>query len=336
VLAWAEHAYLGRTDKEIVDGPEGEELMALKRAVLDSGVGSRAETCVTFKGERHYYDLTVEPMRDSTGLIQGVTCCVTDITPMKRAAAERERLIDELSQTQRELLKKNLELEALYKQKTRWFGMASHDLGNPLCAILTNCELLIDEPSIPEEEQRVIKKIYACSQFMLQLLDDVLDFSVIESGSERLRLEPTDLCSLAEESIALSGPLAHRKGMQIEARFQGPRPVVTVDRRKMVQVFQNLLGNAIKYSQSGARIELTIVTEGRTVLLTLRDSGPGLPNEELSSIFAPFHRARATDSAHGAGLGLAICKRIVESHGGKIWAENAVGGGAVFRVSLPL
>jgi PAS domain S-box-containing protein len=336
VLAWAEQAYLGRTDKEIVDGPEGEELMAIKRAVLDSGVGSRVETVVTFKGERHYYDLTVEPMRDSTGSIQGVTCCVTDITPMRRAAAERERLIDELAQTQRELLKRNLELETLHTEKARWFGMANHDLRNPLSAILANCELFIDEAPIPGEQHSAIRAIYSCSQFMLQLLDDVLDFSVIESGSQRLCLEATDLRSLVEESIALFRPLAHRKGMQIDVLCQKPSPVITVDRRKILQVLQNLIGNAIKYSQSGAQIELAIVTEGRNVLVTVRDNGPGLPNDELSSIFTPFHRTIAADSAHGTGLGLAICKRIVESHGGEIWAENAVGGGAVFRVSLTL
>ena len=336
VLAWAEQDYVGRTDKEIVGGPEGEELMIIKRAVLDSGVGRRVETVVTFKGERHYYDLTVEPMRDSTGSIQGVTCCVTDITQMKQAAAERERLIDELVQAQRELLKRNLELDALHNEKTRWLGMANHDLRNPLSAILASCELLMDdEVAIPGEEHRAtVKAIYSCSQFMLQLLNDVLDISVIESGNQRLCLEPTDLRSLVEESIALSHPLAHRKGTRIETLYEEPRPVVTLDRRKMLQVFQNLIGNAIKYSQSGAKIELAIVTQGRSILITVRDNGPGIPHDELDSIFTPFHRTRAAGAEHGTGLGLAICKRIVESHGGKIWAENAVGGGAVFRISL--
>ena len=104
----------------------------------------------------------------------------------------------------------------------------------------------------------------------------------------------------------------------------------------MLQVFQNLIGNAIQYSQSGAKIELAIVTEGRKVLITVRDNGPGIPHDELNFIFNPFHRTRAAGAEHGTGLGLAICKRIVESHGGKIWADNAVGGGAVIRVSLAL
>src|SRR5262249_23641167 len=140
VLAWAEQDYIGRTDTDILGGPEGEQLMAVKRAVLESGVGTRTEAIVTFNSDKHYYDLTVEPMRDRTGAIQGVTCSATDITPMKRAAAEQGRLIEELAEAQRELLKRNLELEALHNEKTRWLGMATHDLRNPLSAILVNCE----------------------------------------------------------------------------------------------------------------------------------------------------------------------------------------------------
>ena len=144
------------------------------------------------------------------------------------------------------------------------------------------------------------------------------------------------MCSLVEESIALSRPLSQRKGTQIEVMFQQPNPVVTLDRGKMLRVFQNLIENAIKYSQNGAKIELVIVTEGRKLLVTVRDNGPGIPNDELNSIFVLFHRTRAAGAARGTGLGLGICKGIVERHGGKIWAENAVGGGAVFRVSLNL
>jgi len=336
VLAWAERDFIGRTDKEIIGGPEGEELMAIKRAVLDSGVGKRVEAVVIFKGDRHFYDLTVEPMRDGTGAIQGVTCCATDITPMRREAAERERLIDELAQAQTELVKRNLELEALHNEKTLWLGLANHDLRNPLSGILASCELLMDEVAIYGEDHRAtLKDIYSCSQFMLQLLDDVLDISVIDSGSQRLYLEPTDLCLLVEQSIALSRPLAHRKGTQIEALYEEIRPVVTLDGRQMMRVFQNLMGNAIKYSPSGAKIEVTIVTEARNVVVTIRDHGPGLLPDELNTIFTAFYRTPA-GVKHGTGLGLAISKRIVERHGGKIWAENAVGGGAVFRVSLHL
>ncbi|MEO8595963.1 MAG: ATP-binding protein [Candidatus Solibacter sp.] len=337
VFAWAEQESIGRTDEDIVGGPDGQELMAIKKAVLDSGAGTRAETVVTFKGERRYYDLTVEPMRNGSGSIEGVTCCTTDITSMKQAAVERERLIGELAQAKRELQSRYLELEALHNEKARWLGIANHDLRNPLAAILANCELLMEDAAMSVEEHKAtVGSIYSTSQFMLQLLNDILDISSIESGGQPLLLEPTDVGSLVEESIALSRPLSRRKGTQIEVMFQQPNPVVNLDRGKMLRVFQNLIENAIKYSQSGAKVEVIVVTEGRKLLVTVRDNGPGIPDDELDSIFVLFHRTRASGAARGTGLGLGICKGIVERHGGKIWAENAAGGGAVFRVSLNL
>jgi PAS domain S-box-containing protein len=98
VLAWAEQDYLGHTDEEIVGGEEGGRLMAIKQGVLRSGIGTRTETTVTFMGETHYYGLTVEPLRDAHGVVIGVTCAAADVTPLKQAALERERLIGELQE----------------------------------------------------------------------------------------------------------------------------------------------------------------------------------------------------------------------------------------------
>jgi signal transduction histidine kinase len=233
VLSCAKQDYLGRTDEEIVGGTEGQKLMELKRAVVDSGVGIRSEAVVTLKGERHYYDVTAEPMRDSAGSIQGITCCATDITPVKRAAAERERLLDELAQAHAELVARNIEVERLHSEKTRWLGMANHDLLHPLSTILANCELLLDEtPTWRPDDTATVEAICSSGEFMLQLLNEVRDISVIEAGNQHLRPVPTDVRSLAETSIAQCRPFAARKGLQIAARYQQPIPVVSIDPRK--------------------------------------------------------------------------------------------------------
>jgi PAS domain S-box-containing protein len=321
VLGWAEQEYIGRSDADIVGGAEGERLTAIKRAVLESGVGKRVETSITFKGETHYFDLNVAPIRDDVGAIFGVTCACTDITPMKRAAAERERLIERLGNIQRELTKRNRELEALNKEKSQWLGMAAHDIRNPLSAIIANCELLIEDSTTIVGEARVaLNSIYSSSQFMLQLLDDVLDISAIETGKRLLGDELMDICSLVEEAIAFSRPIADRK---------------STDRRKMTQVFLNLIENAIKFSQNCATVQVTVVDKSTNVLVSVRDNGPGIAAHELESIFMPFQRGQTHSAQRGTGLGLAICKRIVEQHGGRIWAENAIERGAVFHVSLP-
>ena len=110
--------------------------------------------------------------------------------------------------------------------------------------------------------------------------------------------------------------------------------MVVIDSRKILQVLQNLIGNAIKYSPSAAKIALSSTSDGQSVSIIVQDNGPGIPKDELNSIFTPFRRSRVAGAQHGTGLGLAICKWIVEMHGGKIWAENAVGGGAIFHISL--
>ncbi|MFL6351388.1 MAG: ATP-binding protein [Bryobacteraceae bacterium] len=337
VLGWAEQEYVGRTDSDIVGGEDGERLTAIKRAVLESGVGARVETSVTFQGETHYFDLNVVPMRDDVGAIIGITCACTDITPMKRVEAEREKLMDELRNAQHDLANRNLELEALHNEKTQWLGMAAHDLGNPLSSILACCEVLTNDLTDKNSEHTaMLKSIQSCGQFMLDLLHDVQDLSTIETGSQRFLAEPTDLRSLIEETIAFSRPIADRKNTRIEARWAERVAPVTLDRPKMTQVFLNLIGNAIKFCGNGSNVYVTIVDQPTNVLVSVQDNGPGIPPDELGSIFMPFQRGRRNVSAQrGTGLGLAICKRIVERHHGQIWAENAIEGGAVFFLSLP-
>jgi signal transduction histidine kinase len=208
------------------------------------------------------------------------------------------------------------------------------------------CELLIEEAAIFSEEHRELhKSIYSSSRFMLELLNDVLDIAAIESGKLNFRFESTDVRSVIEESVDLCRPLAHRKGTQIHngafvqrVEFQGPTPIMVMDRQKMQQVFVNLIGNSIKFSQNNASVWITVVAQPDDVLITVRDNGPGIPPDELGSLFTAFHnaRSRAVSVNSGSGLGLAICKRIVEQHGGRIWAESILGQGAVFHLSLVL
>jgi signal transduction histidine kinase len=272
---------------------------------------------------------------DGAMLIQGITCACTDITAIKRAAAERERLVEGLANTQRELSQRNLELEGLNKEKTDWLGIAAHDLRNPLSAIILASQSLIEELSDPLQ-RTLLESIHSSSEFMLELLDNVLEISFIETGKQRFFPELTDLRSLVEQTIALSRPLAGRKETRIEARYPEWLSPVALDRPKMSQVLLNLIGNAIKFSPNRANIQITVDQEPTNVRISVRDNGPGIPADELCSIFSPFYRGRSPVSKPGSGLRLAICKRIVERHGGHIWAENARAGGTLFQLTLPL
>src|SRR5206468_11955051 len=226
---------------------------------------------------------------------------------------------------------------ALHKEKTQWLAMAAHDLRNPLSSILACCEALMgDSTSKDSEHTAMLQSIQSCGQFMLELLGDVQDLSVTATGGQPFLAEPTDVRSLIEEAIAFSRPIADRKNTRIEARYGESILPVTLDRRKMTQVFLNLVGNAIKFCGNGSSVYVTVVDEPTNVLISVQDNGPGIPRDELGSIFMPFQRGRSSVAAQpGTGLGLAICKRIVERHDGQIWADNAIDGGAVFFLSLP-
>jgi signal transduction histidine kinase len=245
-------------------------------------------------------------------------------------------LIEELENAQRALSQRNLELEALNKEKAEWLGIAAHDLRNPLSTILFGCESVMQDLSDPFQKT-MLESIHSSSKFMLELLDDVLEMSVIEAGKQPFLPELTDLRSFVEQSIALSRPLADRKKTQIEVRYAESLSPVALDRPKMSQVLLNLIGNAIKFSPNRSNIQITVDQEGTEVRISVRDSGPGIPADELSSVFSPFYRSQTSASTQpGSGLGLAICKRIVERHGGHIWAENPIAGGTVFQLTLPL
>lgn len=228
-------------------------------------------------------------------------------------------------------------LESLHKEKTHWLAIAAHDLRNPVAAIMANAELLEQEfAGVSAERCELLKNISTSGEFLLKLLDDLLDLSAIESGAPGFRPERIDLRSVIEESIALVQHTASRKGIRIETCYPEAIPLLNLDRVQMTQVLFNLLGNAIKFSPTDATLNIGIRLAAAKVVLQVQDNGPGIPPDGLESIFMPFYRLAQASSERGTGLGLAICRRIVERHGGRIWAENASVRGTVFRVSLPI
>jgi two-component system sensor histidine kinase KdpD len=181
-----------------------------------------------------------------------------------------------------------------------------------------------------------LRNISSSSEFLRKLLDDLLDISAIESGTPGFTPQRTGLRTLVGDSVALVRHLASRKHIDMEACYSEETPALNLDRHQMTQVLFNLLENAIKYCPNYARVNISVLPGAANVLIKVQDNGPGIPPDALEGIFIPFQRFAPASSQRGTGLGLAICKRIVERHGGRIWAENALAGGAVFHVSLPL
>lgn len=263
-----------------------------------------------------------------------------DASRDSRLYDDLSRLNNELATLQREMAKKNIELEQLNALKNELLGMAAHDLRSPLGVIQNYSDFLEADagPLLNDEQRAFISTIKRTSRFMLGLVDDLLDVTTIEAGRLTLDRQPTDLGRLLADNVTINRTLAARKNIAVELAPAAALPLVALDSRRIEQVLNNLIGNAIKFSPPGRRVLVSAVTAGDAVIISIADQGPGLPASDLPDLFKPFARAtaRGTAGEKSTGLGLAIVRKIVEAHGGRIWVESEPGKGATFVVSLPV
>lgn len=226
------------------------------------------------------------------------------------------------------------ELNAL---KDRHLGIAAHDLRNPIGAIRGMSRLLASGKLTDEQRADFLNAIVRVSDEMAQLVDDLLDVAVIESGAFELDRTTANLADLVRQSCETAGSIAERKGIHLEldarevpdSRFDPPR---------MRQVVDNLLSNAIKFSPEGAIVRVTVRSIDDGIELCVADQGPGVPAEEVKELFASYQKTsvRPTAGEKSTGLGLFIVKQIVDAHGGTVKVESVVDHGSNFRVVVPV
>jgi signal transduction histidine kinase len=212
-------------------------------------------------------------------------------------------------------------------------AVVSHDLRTPLSAIMHTVRLLGRAPS-DERTQGRLDVIDRASKRMNRMISDLLDFASIDAGRVSMDLRPHEVRDLVAETIEEGRSHAARKGIQLDVRIPSSLPAVVCDGQRIVQVLANLVGNAVKFTPHGGRVEVRAADENDALVLSVEDTGPGIPEDELPRIFEPFYRSRQAVE-EGKGLGLTIAKRIVELHGGTLRAENRPGGGSRFMVALP-
>jgi signal transduction histidine kinase len=257
----------------------------------------------------------------------------------QQAFDEISTLNNELVDMQRELARKNAELRELHDLKNRFLGMAAHDLRSPLSAIVLYTDFMLDHTpdGLSGQQIEYLKVVRDSGHFMVELIESLLDVSVIESGSVFLERQLQDLSALAGRLVTRMSPLASSRGISLSCESAGPIQF-WFDRSKIEQILDNLLGNALKYCPSGSSVFIRSSILGREALVEVVDNGPGIPLEEQKKLFTFFGRG-STKSPHGekaVGLGLAICKRIAEAHGGTISLESQPGKGTTARLMLPL
>jgi two-component system sensor histidine kinase/response regulator len=223
--------------------------------------------------------------------------------------------------------------------KDRFLGMCAHDLRNPLSSIRGLAELMNENAIgiLTAEQREIVHTIHGASQSMLQLVNELLDVATIEAGHLKLAKEPTKVADIVERSVHLSNIEAAKKNTRIEMVNGTKDPLIDVDRNKIRQVVDNLINNAVKYSPRGSLITVEVRAEEATAGFAVKDNGPGIPDGERHKLFKDYGRltAQPTGGEKSTGLGLAICRNIVEAHGGTISVENIPGRGCEFVVRLP-
>ena len=263
-----------------------------------------------------------------------------DVQEQQTLRDETLGLNRELNNLTRQLHQANAELRDLNALKTRFIGMAAHDLRKPVGLILTYSAFVLDEAGerLDAEQRDFLRTSLAAAAGMKQLIDTFLDVAVIESGHLRLERARTTVAEMLAGVVPLVRLIATRKQVALLTEAGDDDRPLAVDSAKLQQVLVNLVSNAIEHSTAGQRVWLVARRDDTDLVVSVRDEGPGIAPADQQRLFASFARAgtRKTAGERSVGLGLAIARLVVEAHGGRIWVESTPGAGATFLFALPV
>jgi signal transduction histidine kinase len=238
-----------------------------------------------------------------------------------------------------EVEEKGEQLAIANEHKSQFFANMSHELRTPLNAVLGYTELIVDGlyGEIPDKAKEVLERVQINGKHLLGLINDVLDLSKIEAGQLKLSLEDYSMKSVVDSVVATTGSLAQSKGLSIKTAVADGLPVGRGDERRLTQVLLNLVGNAIKFTDTG-EVEICAAAANGTFDVAVRDTGPGIASQDRIRIFEDFQQVDNTSTRlkGGTGLGLAIARRFVEMHGGTLTVDSTIGVGSTFRIRVPV
>jgi len=304
--------------------------------------------CQTRQGDDVMVELTATCLTNEMGQPVGMSVILREITRRKQREEEIQRLnaqlIEQVAERMRELAEKveqlaraNAELRKMDQMRAEFVSLVSHQIRAPLTNMLGASERMRDGCSaINTTCSRMFVIFDQQVKRLNRLVHDVLNATRLEAGELVLQQTPVPIMSIVQQVV----DQVHSNTDDRRIRLPTPNglPLVYADRDRVVEVLANLLDNADKYSPPGTDIAIDARADGDEVTLCVRDDGPGLQLDDLDRVFEKFYRADNSDAqvAYGYGLGLYVCRQLVEAHGGRIWAENAPNGGAVFSFTLPV
>ncbi|MBN2649109.1 MAG: hybrid sensor histidine kinase/response regulator [Prolixibacteraceae bacterium] len=257
---------------------------------------------------------------------------------MQQLQDANETLEHKVLDRTKELEQANKKLLELNNEKNRYIGMVAHDLRNPIGVAESFSALLIEELDTIDKalEREYLGNINKSCNFSLDLIHNFLNVSKIEASVFDVNLQAVNYIDFVKEAIKQEQIFARNKEQQIVFSTSFEELTVYIDQNKMLQVFNNLLSNAVKYSMPKTTITVRIELRENEVLTSISDQGLGIPANELVKLFTPFHTtsAKPTGNEKSTGLGLSIVKKIIEAHGGQIWAESQEGKGSTFYFTI--
>src|SRR5438270_9096213 len=244
-----------------------------------------------------------------------------------------------LRRADEEILQVNRQLEQSNRYKSEFLANMSHELRTPLNAIMGFSEILLDLTMnlTAGERTEFLRNIHSSGQHLLGLINDILDLAKIEAGKMDLHAEEMPVAQALQEVTAILEPMARQQGLQLRMVGAADVGVIKADRSKFKQVLYNLLSNAVKFTPAPGIITVSVKDSPEQLTVSVEDTGIGMKSEDLPKLFREFEQIDGsyTRRYQGTGLGLALCRRFVEMHGGRIWVESQFGKGSTFTFTLP-
>jgi signal transduction histidine kinase len=222
--------------------------------------------------------------------------------------------------------------------RSEFLTLISAELRTPLDRILAGARTLLDPSAEPlsDEQKEDVRIVLTSATHLVDLIDEVLDISAIATGQVHLKLAEVDVGQLVGDVAKAQRPMVQQKNVEIKIDIEAPSPHARADERRLRQVVTNIISNAVKFTEKGS-IEIGVKRDKEQVVISVKDTGPGIAEEQLPKLFSEFVQLGSLKQrARGTGLGLAICKRLVEAHGGNVTAESRLGAGSIFRVIVPV
>lgn len=320
IFGYSKEETVGRSLRILLPSNRAGELDEIRDKVRLTGVIRNLEVSRIRKdGIIIEASLAVSPIKDRDDNVIGFLHLARDITEKKRYE-QRLKELDEM--------------------KSAFVSNVSHELRTPLTAIKASADNMLDRllGDLNEKQVGYLTRIKSNTDRLARLISDLLDLSTIEAGKINLRLMNLPLVALVKEAAESLRPVATEKLIHLKVVSADPRAIAWADRDKVIQVLMNLIGNALKFTPPRGKVTVTVTKNDTAWMqISVTDSGPGIPAEEVNNVFGRFYQIdrAGRQKIQGTGLGLAISKALVEMHGGKIWVESEVGKGSTFSFTLP-